>query len=81
MDNVQTPMEDLTHLRKRLLYQSQRQGTREIDLLLEEFAAQYLASMTLAELKEFEKVINKRSITLLRLYLQLKDDKRLITDY
>ena len=55
-------MEDLTHLRKRLLYQSQRQGTREIDLLLGEFAAQYLASMTLADLKEFEAVLQCNSV-------------------
>ncbi len=51
-------MEELTHLRKRLLYQSQRQGTREIDLLLGEFATQHLASMTFAELKELETVIS-----------------------
>ncbi len=50
-------MEDLTHLRKRLLYQSQRQGTREMDLLMGQFAAQHLLSMTLSELKEFEALI------------------------
>jgi len=50
-------MEDLICLRKRLLYQSQRQGTREIDLLLGEFAAQHLKFMTFAELKELEAVL------------------------
>lgn len=53
-------MDDLTRLRKRLLYQSQRQGTREMDLLVGQFAVQHLPSMTLSELKQFEALMSSQ---------------------
>lgn len=43
-------------LRARLIYQSRKRGTLETDLLLSTFARDYLASMTVAELQEYDKV-------------------------
>jgi len=43
-------------LRARLLYQSRKRGTLESDLLLSTFARDNLPTMTVAELKEYDKV-------------------------
>lgn len=48
------PPLEIDHLRKRLLYQSQHRGMREIDLLLGTFAERALPSMSLEELQAFE---------------------------
>ena len=50
-------MENLEILRKRLLYQSQHRGMREMDMLLGGFAQQHIESMTREELKQFETLI------------------------
>mgnify|MGYP001362495316 FL=1 len=47
-------MEDLEILRKRLLYQSQHRGMREMDFLLGGFAQNHLNLMSLNEIKQFE---------------------------
>ena len=47
-------MESLEKLKKRLLYQSQHRGTREMDLLLGKFAEKTLPSMTQEEAKKFD---------------------------
>lgn len=47
-------MENFETLRKRLLYQSQHRGMREMDFLLGGFAQKYLKEMSLEELKLFE---------------------------
>jgi antitoxin CptB len=46
-------MEELETLKKRLCYQSQHRGTREMDLLLGGFS-QNLDILSLEELKQFE---------------------------
>jgi len=46
--------EDLNLLKKRLLYQSQHRGMREMDLLLGQFAVKHLPFMDEPELKQFE---------------------------
>lgn len=47
-------MENLEILRKRLLYQSQHRGMREMDFILGGFAQNYLSSLSLEELQLFE---------------------------
>ena len=47
-------MENLEILRKRLLYQSQHRGMREMDFLLGGFAQRHLGIMSPEELKLFE---------------------------
>jgi antitoxin CptB len=44
-------------LRKRLLYQSQHRGMREMDLILGGFADQNINSMSLQELEQFEALL------------------------
>jgi antitoxin CptB len=46
-------MESIETFRKRLFYQSQHRGTREMDLLLGEFA-QILDTLSLDELRQLE---------------------------
>lgn len=50
-------MEPLEKLKKRLLYQSQHRGTKELDLLLGKFAEKTLPSMTLEEAKKFDEIL------------------------
>ena len=50
-------MEDLELLRKRLLYQSQHRGMREMDLLVGHFAERHISSMNEEELKQFESLL------------------------
>jgi antitoxin CptB len=47
-------MEDKGALKKRLYFESQHRGMRELDLLLGQFAQKFLPSMGGRELKEFE---------------------------
>lgn len=51
------PMEKIDILRKRLLYQSQHRGMKEMDLMLGGFAEQALQNMTLEALVEFEEFL------------------------
>lgn len=50
------PNEKQETLRARLVYQSRKRGTLESDLLLSTFAKEYLDSMDLEELREYDKV-------------------------
>ena len=50
-------MESLETLKKRLLYQSQHRGTKELDLLLGKFAEKALPSMTQEEAKKFDSLL------------------------
>jgi antitoxin CptB len=49
--------ESLQTLRKRLLYQSQHRGMKEMDLLLGGFAQNHLTSMMNEDLKHFESLL------------------------
>jgi hypothetical protein len=49
------PNETIDTLRARLLYQTRKRGTLESDLLLSTFGSEWLAKMTEAELREFDK--------------------------
>ncbi len=50
-------MENLKTLRKRLLYQSQHRGLREMDFLLGRFAQQYIGEMAREDLTQFEELL------------------------
>lgn len=45
--------------RARLLYQSRKRGILETDLLLSRFAKQYLQTMTLEEMKEYDELLDE----------------------
>lgn len=60
-------METLETFRKRLLYQSQHRGMREMDLLLGEFGKKAL-SMSRAELDAFEFLLSFPDQTLYSLF-------------
>lgn len=50
-------MEELEILRKRLVYQSQHRGTKEMDVVLGDFARQHINSMSFENLKKFESLL------------------------
>jgi antitoxin CptB len=50
-------MKKLEILRKRLVYQSQHRGTKEMDVILGEFAQKHLHSMSFENLKKFEALL------------------------
>ncbi len=52
-------MTDLEKTRKRLLFRAWHRGTKESDLILGRFADAYLAEMTVEELADFEKVLDR----------------------
>lgn len=51
--------EDIHKKRARLIYQSRHRGTLESDLILSTFAKDYLPSMTLNELIEFDQLMDE----------------------
>lgn len=55
---------DLSARHKKLIYQSQHRGTKEMDLLLGSFAAHYVPSFADADLDEFEQFLNMPDIDL-----------------
>lgn len=46
--------------RARLLYQSRKRGILETDLLLSRFAEQYLKTMTVAEMEEYDQLLDEQ---------------------
>ena len=52
-------MTDLENTRKRLHFRAWHRGTKESDLILGRFADAYLAEMTVEELADFEKVLDR----------------------
>ncbi|KAG8696175.1 succinate dehydrogenase assembly factor 2 [Ceratobasidium sp. 394] len=53
------PNESLSALRARLVYQTRKRGTLESDLLLSTFAKEHLPTMSEAELREFDKLLDE----------------------
>ena len=45
-------------MRARLVYQSRRRGTSKTDLLLSTFARDFLSTMSVPEMREYDKVRN-----------------------
>lgn len=50
-------MDNLEGIRKRVFYQSQHRGMREMDMLLGGFSEKYINSMTLEDLEQFESLL------------------------
>lgn len=53
---IARPRETIHTTRARLIYQSRKRGTLESDLLLSTFARDHLHSMSIEELREYDKV-------------------------
>ncbi|KAG6868301.1 hypothetical protein C0993_005189 [Termitomyces sp. T159_Od127] len=53
------PNESLDTLRARLVYQSRKRGTLESDLLLSTFAKENLSSMSEAEMREYDRLLDE----------------------
>ncbi|KAF7325823.1 Succinate dehydrogenase assembly factor 2, mitochondrial [Mycena kentingensis (nom. inval.)] len=53
------PNESLSTLRARLVYQSRKRGTLESDLILSTFARDHLGTMSEAELREYDKLLDE----------------------
>ncbi|MBT5190951.1 MAG: succinate dehydrogenase assembly factor 2 [Rhodospirillaceae bacterium] len=51
--------EDLEIRRKRLRYHSWHRGTKELDLVLGQFAERYLPDMSVEDLDRYEAIINE----------------------
>ncbi|KAG8955109.1 succinate dehydrogenase assembly factor 2 [Tulasnella sp. 424] len=51
--------EDVETLRARLVYQSRKRGNLEMDLIFSTFAKENMATMSEAELKEFDKLMDE----------------------
>ncbi|PSR74479.1 Flavinator of succinate dehydrogenase-domain-containing protein [Coniella lustricola] len=51
--------EDATTMRARLTYQSRKRGTLESDLLLSTFAAQHLSTMPIAQMREYDLLLDE----------------------
>ncbi|PPQ78621.1 hypothetical protein CVT25_010585 [Psilocybe cyanescens] len=53
------PNESVDTLRARLIYQSRKRGTLESDLLLSTFARDHLSTMSEAEMREYDKLLDE----------------------
>ena len=53
---IPRPNESEKSMRARLVYQSRKRGTLETDLLLSTFARDFLSTMSVAEMREYDKV-------------------------
>lgn len=51
-------MDNLEILRKRLYYQSQHRGMKEMDFVLGGFAEKFIQTMTAQELRQFEDLLD-----------------------
>ncbi|WWC97547.1 succinate dehydrogenase assembly factor 2, mitochondrial [Kwoniella sp. B9012] len=51
--------EDEQTLRSRLIYQTRKRGTLETDLILSTFAKEFLPTMNVEEMKEFDKLLDE----------------------
>jgi antitoxin CptB len=50
-------MNDISLLRKKLIYRSLHRGCKETDILLEKFALKYINQLSSQELLEYEKIV------------------------
>ena len=62
-------MSNINTLRKRIFYRSMHRGTKEMDLLLGNFAKKYVNSLSENELCELESLLNTDDEILYKWYL------------
>lgn len=65
MPDLDPPMDPHETRRKRLLYLSQHRGMKEADILIGTFAAQNLATMSLAQLERYERLLEEEDADLM----------------
>ena len=71
-------MNNITNLKKKILYRSEHRGTKEMDLLLSNFVKKYIDSFDEVELKELDSLLNIDDEILYKWYFNL-DTKTLVT--
>ena len=62
-------MKNIDNLRKKILYRSERRGTKEMDILLSNFVKKYINSLSESELCELESLLNIDDGVLYKWYL------------
>ena len=70
-------MNNLDILKKKILYRSERRGSKEMDLLLSDFVKKYIDSFNETELKELDFLLNIDDDILYKWYLN-HDTKTLV---
>ena len=62
-------MNNIDHLKKKILYRSSHRGTKEMDLLLSNFVKKYVNSLKENELSDLESLLNIDDEVLYKWYL------------
>ena len=62
-------MKNIDNLKKKILYRSERRGTKEMDLLLSHFVKRYVNFLNESELYELESLLNIDDEVLYKWYL------------
>ena len=62
-------MKNIDNLKKKILYRSERRGTKEMDLLLSNFVKRYVNFLNEGELYELESLLNIDDEVLYKWYL------------
>ena len=62
-------MNKLNIIKKKIVYRSERRGTKEMDLILSNFVKKYINSFNENELKDLESLLNIDDETLYKWYL------------
>ena len=63
-------MKNIDNLRKKILYRSEHRGTKEMDILLSNFAKKYVNSLNVNELFELESLLSIDDEILYKWYLK-----------
>ena len=72
-------MNNISNLKKKILYRSEHRGTKEMDLLLSNFVKKYVNSLNENELCELESLLNIDDEVLYKWYLN-NERTRLVPD-
>ena len=65
-------MNNITQLKKKIIYRSQYRGTKEMDILLGKFVKKYINIFTLYELKQLNEILSIDDKNLYNWYLNKK---------
>ena len=72
-------MKNIDNLRKKIIFRSERRGTKEMDLLLSNFVKKYVNSLNESELCELESLLNINDEVLYKWYLN-KESSTLVPE-